>query len=99
MPFIAIMGVTEDNRVAKYQPFETQAEADAHVAEFGDRYPAAFVVADPPDTIDNLRVDVQARRVTADPVPPPPPPPENPVVTALRRLASATGTDISDLDI
>ena len=40
--YIAIMKV-ENNRIAKYKDFDTQAESDAHVSGFISKFPSAFV--------------------------------------------------------
>ena len=46
--FTCIMKLADDNRVAKYIDFDTQAEADAHIAKYSSGYPDAFVVTDEP---------------------------------------------------
>lgn len=65
MAYFAIVRV-ENERVAKYAKFDTQAEADAHVATYG-----GFVAANPPGTIDTWRIVGQT--VTDDPPPEPVP--------------------------
>ena len=71
MSFIAIMEATPDSRVAKYQGFSTEAEADAHVAKFTGQYLDAFVVPEPAGPFPHWLIDMAAKTVTI--VPPPPP--------------------------
>lgn len=67
MAYYAIVSVSNE-RVAKYQKFATQAEADAHVATHG-----GFVAANPAsDNVDDFRVSGQS--VIIDPPPEPVPP-------------------------
>ena len=40
---VAIMKYDKNNKVEKYMDFATQAEAQAHVDRFIDKYPSAFV--------------------------------------------------------
>ena len=91
MGFVAIMAVTPENRLAKYQVFSTEAEANAHVARFTGRFPDAFVVAEPVGPMSHWLID--AKTVTIDVPPPPPPPPESQEIQALRELAIEIGTD------
>ena len=42
--FAAIMSWTQENRVAKYAPFDTEQEAVDHIATHVSNYPDAFVV-------------------------------------------------------
>ena len=47
---LAIMKLNDsDNRVAKSMPFDTAAEAEAHIAAFADTFPDAFVHQEPDD--------------------------------------------------
>ncbi len=71
MPFVAIMEATPEGRVAKYQGFLTQAEADAHVVLFAVRHPDAFTAPLPADPISHWLIDMGAKTITI--VPPPPP--------------------------
>ena len=71
MTFVAIMAVTPNDRVAKYQSFPTEAEADAHVVDFVAKFPDAFVVSEPPLPRSHWLIDTVAKTVII--VPPPPP--------------------------
>jgi hypothetical protein len=59
--FLSITGVTADNRLAKYQPFEKEADADAHAAAY-----SGFVVSDPGGNQALWTVDASAKTVTRD---------------------------------
>ncbi len=59
--YLSITGVTADNRLAKYQPFKNEADADAHAAEYG-----GFVVSDPGGNQALWTVDASAKTVTRD---------------------------------
>ena len=71
MSFVAIMKGTLSNRVAKYRPFLTESEADAHVVLFLGKYPQAFVSLTPAEPIEHWLVDMVAKTISI--VPPPPP--------------------------
>ena len=58
--FIAVVK-HENNRVTKYQDFDTQAEADAHVATYG-----GFVDDKPSDRMDYWVVDADKETDTYD---------------------------------
>jgi hypothetical protein len=58
-----------DNRVAKYQDFDTEAAAVEHVARVAEVYPQAFVVADPGGPCRDWRVDPEAQALSLDPPP------------------------------
>ena len=73
MSFVAIMSATPDNRVAKFQNFQTEAEADAHVALFADRFPDAFVVSEPAEPDGHWLIDMALKTLTIDPPPQPVP--------------------------
>ena len=60
--FIAVVK-HENNRVTKYQDFDTQAEADAHVATYG-----GFVDDKPSDRFDYWIVDADKKTLTHDEV-------------------------------
>lgn len=68
MQFVAIMDDTSDGRLAKYMGFLTEAEADAHVALFLDRYPLAFVIPRPAFPQRHWRIDFAGKTVTNDPL-------------------------------
>ena len=58
--FIAVVR-HENNRVTKYQDFDTQAEADAHVATYG-----GFVDDKPSDRLEYWIVDADKKTLTYD---------------------------------
>ena len=60
--FIAVVR-HENNRVTKYQDFDTQAEADAHVATYG-----GFVDDKPSDRFEYWVVDADKKTLTYDEV-------------------------------
>ena len=67
--FIVVVKTTPDNRIGKYLDFDTQADADAHLAKVLPKFPQAFVV----EQIDNVgfthtTVDVVAKTITYDSV-------------------------------
>ena len=59
--FLSITGVTVDNRLAKYQPFESEYDADAHAAKYN-----GFVVDDPGGMQELWTIDAAAKTVTRD---------------------------------
>ena len=59
--YLSITGVTADNRLSKYQPFESEADADAHAAEYN-----GFVVDNPGGNQALWTVDASAKTVTRD---------------------------------
>ena len=58
--FIAVVR-HEDNKVTKYQDFDTQSEADAHVEEYG-----GFVAENPSDRMHYWIVDGDKETLTYD---------------------------------
>jgi len=65
--FISIMRVTPSNGVGKYMQFETEAEADAHIAKFLDSFPDAYVAPHPgPSGLSFWVCDPVAKTVTVD---------------------------------
>ena len=58
--FIAVVK-NENNKVTKYQDFDTQSEADAHVSVHG-----GFVVDKPSDRMDSWVGDADKKTVTYD---------------------------------
>ncbi len=70
MAFVAIMAASPDGRIAKYQDFLTEPEAEAHVAAFLGTYPDAFVVPQPSEELSNWLIDMTAKTLVIDPPPP-----------------------------
>jgi len=67
MPYIVIVNVDENNRVSKYQPCKTEAEAQAHVAKVDKLgYHNAFYVEDPGVGVQWVIPDVAAKTITVD---------------------------------
>ncbi len=67
MSFIAILKTTPDGRVAKYQDFLTEAEADAHVVAFLGNYPDAFTISEPTEPFSHWRISMGAKTLVIDP--------------------------------
>lgn len=63
---IAVMQATADNRVAKYQDFDTKPVAQAHVAAHLANYPNAFVAPKPNDTFSSWLIDPGAKTLSID---------------------------------
>ena len=59
--YLSITGATPDNRLAKYMPFETEAEAVAHALEYN-----GFAIADPQGNQEFWIVDMVAKTITQD---------------------------------
>ena len=59
--YLSITGATPDNRLAKYMPFETEAEAVAHALEYN-----GFSIEDPEGNQEFWVVDMVAKTVTQD---------------------------------
>jgi hypothetical protein len=59
--YLSITGVTADHRLAKYLPFESESDADAHAAKYD-----GFVVDDPGGMQELWTIDVAAKTVTRD---------------------------------
>ena len=67
--YLVVVDTTPDNKIAKYQEYETRVDADAHVARVLPNYPSAFVVDNPtPYVVDYTTVDVVAKTLTYDSV-------------------------------
>ena len=67
MTYIAIVNTTPDNKIAKYQEYETKQEADDHILRVKDNFPNAFVVDKPePYVFDYMTVNVGAKTITFD---------------------------------
>ena len=67
MTYLVIVDTTSDNKIAKYQEYETRVDADAHVTRVLPNYPNAFVVDNPsPYVVDYITVDVVAKTLTYD---------------------------------
>ena len=63
--YLVIVDTTSDNKIAKYQKYETRADADAHVARVLPNYPDTFVVDNPPlYVMEYTTVDVVAKTIT-----------------------------------
>lgn len=65
--YIAIVDYDLDNRVTKYQDYETQAEADDHVARVLGKFPKAFTAPDPGGGFSSWLVDPIAKTVSNSP--------------------------------
>lgn len=59
--FLSITGATPDNKLAKYQPFESEADAVAHALEFN-----GFAIADPETRQEFWVVDMAAKTIVLD---------------------------------
>ena len=59
--YLSITGATPDNKLAKYQPFETEAEAVAHALEYN-----GFSIEDPEGNQEFWVVDMTAKTITQD---------------------------------
>lgn len=59
--FLSITGATADNKLAKYQPFEKEADAVAHAKEYN-----GFSIKDPEGDRDFWAVDMANKTVTRD---------------------------------
>ena len=71
MTFVAIVAWTDENRLAKYQDYETEREADEHVARVTDRFPSAFVIPHPGGGPMEWVIDPVTKTVSVVPLPPP----------------------------
>ena len=61
--FLSITSVTPEGKVAKYQPFENEADAEEHATQFG-----GFVITTPEGSMDFWVVDPVAKTVVIDTV-------------------------------
>jgi len=74
--FMAVMAWDGDNRITKYLPFDTETEADAHIAAHIGNYPNAFTVVVPTSPEGGPRdyvLDPVAETATYSPIVVPPP--------------------------
>ena len=87
--FVAIMAATLESRVAKYQDFATEVEADTHVTTNLADFPLGFVFSQPTDPISHWFIDMVAQTITISP----PPPPDFSVIdqVAIDRLLAESG--------
>jgi predicted phosphoribosyltransferase len=61
--YLSITGATPDNKLAKFQPFNTEAEAQEHAVEYN-----GFAIQDPEGNQSFWIVDMDAKTVTIDTV-------------------------------
>ena len=59
--YLSITGATADNKLAKYMPFEVEADAIAHALEYN-----GFAIADPEGNQEFWVVDMTAKTITQD---------------------------------
>ena len=59
--YLSITGVSQDNKLTKYQPCETEAEAIIHANEYN-----GWVIADPGGDHEFWIVDAVAKTITQD---------------------------------
>ncbi len=84
MHFVAILAVTPEGRVAKFETFDSWQEAQDHA----DLYVNAFVVANPTNRPDAEWVlNPSNRSLSFSPPDDPPPGIETPAIQAIRLLA------------
>lgn len=88
MPFVAILAVDAENRVAKYEDFPSLAAAQAHVDALQADYPGAFAAPAPAAHFFAWRVNMAAKAISIDPRPVKTDR-EAPAVRALRVVAQA----------
>lgn len=64
--FLAIMNWGGDNRVAKYQDFDTEAEAVDHTVLHSAKFPNAFIVTKPNSSFASWLVNPLAKTLSID---------------------------------
>lgn len=69
MTYLAIVKVNGSGRVEKYQEYQTEAEAEAHVARVVDTYPLSYSVLSPGGYFADWLCNVVAKTVVLDPLP------------------------------
>ena len=75
--FLSITGATPDNKLAKYQPFEAEADAIAHALEYN-----GFSIEDPQGNQEFWVVDMTAKTITFKTLTP------KQVLTAAREMSA-----------
>ena len=67
MSYIAILKVDSSaKRVEKFQPFSTQAEAEAHVQNYIGTYSLAYCAGDPGGSSQHWSCDTSAKTIVID---------------------------------
>jgi len=61
--FLAIVDVTPDNRVAKYQDFDTLLETETHVTSVLMNFPKAFAIANPGGAFSDWLIDMTTKTI------------------------------------
>ena len=69
MSYLAIVKVSENGRVEKYQEYSTQAEATAHVRRVLVNFPLAYSTLHPGGSIEDWLCNPAAKTVVVDPLP------------------------------
>lgn len=67
--FIVIVAWTSENRIKKYQDFDTRKEANKHIAALQKSFSDAFMVEDLGDDVWNWLIDPVAKTVSLDVLP------------------------------
>ena len=68
MTYIAVVKVSADKRIEKYQDFATQAEATAHVVAVLPKFPDAYSALHPGGGFGDWLCDTVAKTLTISPV-------------------------------
>ena len=71
MNHLAIVKVSAQSRVEKFQSYPTEAEATAHVQQVIGIFPDAYVAPQPAGTSKDWLCDVVAETAVFSPIPPP----------------------------
>lgn len=74
MTYIAVVAWDTDNRIVKYQDYEVEAEAEAHVLRVQATFPEAFSAPHPGGGPGAWLINPVAKTISDSPLPPPPPP-------------------------
>tara|TARA_R110000868_G_scaffold176513_2_gene414227 strand:- start:1325 stop:1723 length:399 start_codon:yes stop_codon:yes gene_type:complete len=73
MTHLAVVKVNAQGRIEKFQEYDSQAEANAHVTRVLETFPLAYAVARPAGGPSAWLCDTAAKTAIYDPLPPSPP--------------------------
>jgi len=96
MNHAVVVAWTAENRVAKYQPYDTMADCRAHRARILARWPDAFIAEAPNAPVNDWLVDPVAKTISVSPLPQRKPEPSEMAILAhaLKRKGTVTRADL-----